>query len=248
MQHRPWELLLGNFNFAWPFPCFLSLQRSEEPAAGPPASTRSLQRWRSDAEHEAAEEIDSLQIERQELYQRSRDGRKKIVCVTYFSEVTGSTGRSELSMKEACELHMKHGGDLQKSFVTGESHRLIFFGPDSANELGEQPWRAPTTWVSEYDGVVETLLKNRKPYDILMFSDGRNLECLLKLLELTKKAIMKLPETLWIIYKPIQDKESQKKSVYMGMDNKEHIVVVFPVGFNRSRVQVQSRDQFTGAG
>jgi len=122
-----------------------------------------------------------------------------------------------------------------------ESHRLFLFSADLVAETSDTPWSAPPQWHEAGSALVEFVLAQTGPADVLVFCDGRSRSCRAKLEEMTQS--MRHLTEVWVVYTP---SPRLGRKVSFASDNREVILVSMPVAM--SELPVRDRRVFAGAG
>ena len=122
-----------------------------------------------------------------------------------------------------------------------ESHRLFLFSADLVAESSVTPWSAVPEWHDHGTALVEFMVGQTGPADVLVFCDGRSRTCRAKLEEMTKS--MRRPSEVWVVYKP---SPRLGRKVTFASDNREVLLVSLPVP--RVLLPVKERREFAGAG
>jgi hypothetical protein len=68
-----------------------------------------------------------------------------------------------------------------------ESHRVFLFSADLWSEVKTSPWSAVPAWDEGAKHMIEWMLTQVGPEDVLVFCDGRSRACRSKLEEMTEK-------------------------------------------------------------
>ena len=80
------------------------------------------------------------------------------------------------------------------------SPRVFLFSADLVAESSVTPWSAVPEWHDHGTALVEFMVGQTGPADVLVFCDGRSRTCRAKLEEMTKS--MRHASEVWVVYKP----------------------------------------------
>ena len=122
-----------------------------------------------------------------------------------------------------------------------ESHRLFLFSADLVAESSVTPWSAVPEWHDHGTALVEFMVGQTGPADVLVFCDGRSRTCRAKLEEMAKS--MRHASEVWVVYKP---SPRLGRKVTFASDNREVLLVSLAVP--RVLLPVKERREFAGAG
>ena len=119
--------------------------------------------------------------------------------------------------------------------------RVFLFSADLVAESSVTPWSAVPEWHDHGTALVEFMVGQTGPADVLVFCDGRSRSCRAKLEEMTQST-RRLTE-VWVVYTP---SPRLGRTVSFASDNREVILVSMPVAM--SELPVRDRRVFAGAG
>ena len=120
-----------------------------------------------------------------------------------------------------------------------EPHRSFLFSAGLVAESSVTPWSAVPEWHDHGTALVEFMVGQTGPADVLVFCDGRSRTCRAKLEEMTKS--MRHPSEVWVVYKP---SPRLGRKVTFASDNREVLLVSLPVP--RVLLPVKERREFAG--
>jgi hypothetical protein len=138
-------------------------------------------------------------------------------------------------------LFEKSTSFYQFSGKVSESHRVFLFSADLWSEAQATPWAAVPAWDENAKHVIEWMLQQVGPHDVLVFCDGRSRTCRSKLEEMTKT--VRHHSEVWVVYSPTP---RLGRKVSFASENREVIQLSTPV--NRTMLPVRVRDEFGAAG
>ena len=191
--------------------------------AAPAATTRTLQRYASDAAD--ATEKQEMQKEREEHWKNACGMRRKIVNFGYGRNFTE---KEIQSVYEKSAVYNFQG-------TLGKAHRVFLFAADLLHEPETTPWSRLPEWKADLaQAALRFMLTHAGPADVLVFCDGRSRQCRIALEQFTADA-RNLSE-LWVVFKPTP---RLGRRVWYGSDNKEMILVSSPVP--RTQLAVKER-------
>ena len=147
------------------------------------------------------------------VWKQGQDMRRKLVTVTTVRAGSTLQATVDQALKQRPGVALKCGSD----------HRLLFFGADSAWEPEERPWSAPTQWRPEFAKIVEYMMAQQGPADVLVFSDGRSRAVRAELDKFFDK--LRHPVEMWIVYR--QSNRLGRK-VAMASDTRETLYISLP--------------------
>ncbi len=204
---------------------------STEAQSVPVPTIRTLARRVSDPSEDA-----SKQEQRQLVWTRARESRKKVV------EITVARTKDQLAAAV---------GTLTKGFqpVLKESHRGFFLSADLMQENGETPWKNLTKYRQEDMQPHLDFLTALPcgPADFLFLFDGRSREAR-RVLEAALAKVERPVEELWVTYfGGLQaNRAGKSRRVPLSSCHREVGYVVFPCP--RTRFEVKPRDKFNVCG
>ena len=201
-------------------------------SSAPMASTRTLQRYGSEASAEDAERRALMMKERQDVWRQAQVQRKKFVTV----------GHAKCATKAQAQQYFEKCSSVY-SFVgrVGDQHRVFLFSAELFQECRNAPWSN----LAEYDKaalpLLEFMLAQTGPGDVLVFLDGRSKSWRKELEKITEKA--RHLNEVWIIF---QHTPRLGRKVSFASDNKEVALLSMPVA--RTLLTCKDRSEYTAAG
>ena len=197
----------------------------------PVASTRTLQRYGSDADPEEADRQAQMLKERQDIWRQAQAQRKKFVTVGHCKCATKSQAQSFYEKTSA----------FQFAGRPGEAHRVFLFSAEMFTESRTSPWTNPGEFDKAAGPLLDFLLAQTGPADILVLMDGRSKSWRRELDKLAERA-RHLTE-VWLVY---QNTPRLGRKVSFGSDNREVALLSMPV--SRTMLPCKDRKEYVGAG
>lgn len=159
-----------------------------------------------------------------------------------------TVGHAKISTKAQAQSFFEKCGPVYQ-FVgkAGHAHRVFVFSADTFYEAGPlaapqgKPWCTPPVWSATADPLLEFMLSQTGPSDILVLCDGRSKACRRKLDDYAEKA--RNVNEVWVIYKPTP---RLGRSVSFASENREMLWVSLPV--NRTLISCKPRSEYTCTG
>ena len=145
-----------------------------------------MKRWASESECSEDAAKHDLSKERNAVWKQGQEARRKLATVTF---ARGG------NLQAAVDQALKQKTDVP--LHCGTSHRLFFFGADAAWEPADKPWTAHTQWRPEFAKIVEYMMAQQGPADVLVFSDGRSRAVRADLDKLFDK--LRHPVEMWVV-------------------------------------------------
>ena len=131
----------------------------------PPPSTRTLQRYGSDANPEEVSRRAQMLRERQDVWKQAVAQRKRFVAV----------GHAKCGVKaHAQTFYEKCTSVYNYATKAGEAHRVFVFSAELFHECRDAPWSNTTSFDKAALPVLEFMLAQTSPGDLLIFMDGRS--------------------------------------------------------------------------
>jgi hypothetical protein len=121
-----------------------------------------------------------------------------------------------------------------------EAHCVFLFSADMFHDAKSEPCTTPCEWHPMATVVVEWMLTQCGPSDMLVFLDGRSHACRTKLETMLVNA--KNLSEVWIVYRP---SARLGRKVSWGSDNREVAFISWPI--NRFRIPVKERSVFAAS-
>jgi len=118
---------------------------------------------------------------------------------------------------------------------------LFFFGADSAWEPEDKPRSAQTQWRPEFLKIVDYMMAQQGPADILVFSDGRSRAVRAELDKFFDK--LRHPVEMWVVY---NQSNRLGRKVAMASDTRETLYISLPSP--RTNWPVASRSRHNAVG
>ena len=187
----------------------LNMQRSVVTAgtdgqAPPAASCRQLRRYASDegrgdddagGDSSGAGGSDGVRAdllrERADAWRQATMSRRKCVTIGVAKAQSESTLQAQFQSSGA--IYHAQGR-------AGSAHRVFLLSADLLSERSSRPWANLSDLTSAADNIINFMLAQTGPHDVVVFCDGRSRASRLHIESLTTK--MRHPSELFIIYKP----------------------------------------------
>ena len=161
------------------------------------------------------------------MWKQGQEARRKLATVTF---ARGG------NLQAAVDQALKQKTDVP--LHCGTSHRLFFFGADAAWEPADKPWTAQTQWRPDYVKIVECMMTQQGPADVLVFSDGRSRAVRAEL----DKFFDRL-QHMWVVYR-LSNRLGRK--VAMASDTRETLCISLPSP--RANWPVAARSRYNAVG
>jgi hypothetical protein len=169
-----------------------------------------------------------------QAWKQASNLRRKYVNIVNSRASRASKVSMQAMFEKSTSFYQFHG-------KVSESHRVFLFSADMWAEAKTTPWSAVPTWEDDAKPMIDWMLSQVGPQDVLVFCDGRSRACRSKLEDLTKT--MRHPSEMWIVYKPTP---RMGRKVSFASESREVILVSTPVA--RTMLPVRNRDEFGAAG
>ena len=210
-------------------------------STAPPPSSRTLQRYDSEASESGGTSKDLINTERNEIWKNAQTMRKKAAQIGLWgaSSTQASTGALQ-------KVFAKCGAVNSLKGKPTESHRAFVFSADLLAESAVMPWRNLADDALDMpcvSAMLEFMQAQTGPFDILICCDGRSRKARRKI-EDAMASRRHVVET-WLIYSG-ESKLNQGRKVTFGADNREVIRIALPCP--RTSLTVKERASFNACG
>jgi hypothetical protein len=200
----------------------------------PAATTRTLRRYATD-DGDDEDERERTQKDRKDCFLQVKTLRRKHVTLV------AAAARGHGQTKKAMQAQFESSAAYRYQGKGGENHRLFVFSADLFQEASNTPWQTQPDSSPASAGIVEWMLQQSAPQDVLLFCDGRSRSARQQLETLTDGA-RHLSE-LWVVY---QASRRLGRRVCFASANRETLLLSTPLP--RNRLCAKERTSFNAAG
>ena len=166
--------------------------RAELATSAPVPSTRTLKRYRSEeAQDPSGSAEQDAHNERDAVWREVQARRRRFANVGLWLHPAVENLRA---------LFTQAGPVADFAGRVGEAHRCFFFSHDVASEAGPAPWAGPAAWDPVSDVILQFMLEQTDPTDVLVMFDGRSRQARRRI----EDCLADKPGAfeVWVIYKP----------------------------------------------
>ena len=210
-------------------------------ATPPPPGTRTLKRYDSETMEEGAGRKEEIAQERNDVWKNAQSMRKKTAQIgVWTAGGAGATMASLQKIYQKCALVKAFKGKLK------EAHRAFIFTADLLAASASKPWQVLSDAPLETPyakAIIEFMLDQQGPFDILIFCDGRSRKAR-RVIEDALESRRHVVEA-WLIFTGAS-KIYRSRNVTFASDTREVIMIALPCP--RTQLTVKERAAYNACG